>query len=165
VEIFIIPGTGITGFIGAVLIIGSLLFGMVDKIEWGDWQGGKLEGGFLELLAGPARSLAIGLMGALVLVILLMRYLPRVPVFKALTLQKALATGASRVAAEAVSPERTGWTGEALTDLRPAGKVRFQDETLDVVADGGFIPRGATVRITEEDGMRIVVRAIRPPGP
>ena len=51
-----------------------------------------------------------------------------------------------------------GWTGECLTDLRPAGKVQFRDEILDVVADGDFVPKGANVRITEEDGMRIVVR-------
>ena len=59
-----------------------------------------------------------------------------------------------------VVPERLGWTGEALTDLRPAGKALFNGESLDVVADGDFISKGSRIRVTDEDGMKIVVREI-----
>ena len=56
--------------------------------------------------------------------------------------------------------ERVGWTGETLTDLRPAGKAQFGNESVDVVTDGSFIAKGAKVRIVEEDGMRVVVTQI-----
>jgi len=161
VEIFLIPGTGVTGFIGAGLIVASLLFGMVDRIEWADWMGGELEGGLLELLAGPALNLALGLIGALILMLLMMRYLPKVSLFNPLMLQKELAGGASVRGAEEVVPERTGWTGEAVTDLRPAGKATFRDETLDVVTDGEFVAQGAKVRVVREDGMKVVVQEIQ----
>jgi membrane-bound serine protease (ClpP class) len=93
-----------------------------------------------------------------------MRYLPSVPLFRFLMVEKALAGGASLPdAAGAGHEERVGWSGEALTDLRPAGKARIGDDLIDVVADeGAFVPKGATVRIVEEDGMRVVVTQVEP---
>ena len=56
---------------------------------------------------------------------------------------------------------RVGWTGAAVTDLRPTGKAEVQGETLDVVADDGeFVAQGAKVRIVKEDGMGVVVKEI-----
>ncbi len=162
VEIFLIPGTGVAGLAGAVCIVAALLFGMVDKVEWGDWKGGELSGNFLDVLRGPVLSLGGGLLGGSILIVVLMRFLPDVPLFRFLMVEKKLAGGASLPeSAGAGHEERVGWTGDTLTDLRPAGKAQFGDEALDVVAnDGSFIPKGARVRIVEQDGMRVVVAQI-----
>ncbi|NIP93732.1 MAG: hypothetical protein GWO24_09845 [Akkermansiaceae bacterium] len=158
VEIFLIPGTGITGIAGAVCIVAALLFGMVDKVEWGDWKVGEFTGGLLDLLRGPVLSLSSGLLGGSILILILMRFLPDVPVFKFLMVEKELAGGASLPeTADAGHEERIGWTGETLTDLRPAGKAQFGTESIDVVAEGAYIAKGTRVRILEEDGMRVVV--------
>jgi len=37
-DIFILPGTFILGFTGIILMVGSLLFAMVDRLEWEDVQ-------------------------------------------------------------------------------------------------------------------------------
>jgi membrane-bound serine protease (ClpP class) len=91
-----------------------------------------------------------------------MRYLPGLPIFGFLMANKALAGGASLPEdAAAGHQERVGWTGEALTDLRPAGKAKFGDMAVDVIADdGAYVSKGSKVRIVKEDGMRVVVAAI-----
>ena len=50
-----------------------------------------------------------------------------------------------------------GATGKALTDLRPAGSALFGEQRVDVVSDGMFISKEASVRVTKVEGRRIVV--------
>jgi len=162
VELFLIPGTGVTGILGVLCMLGALLLGTVDKIDWDDWKVGDFSGNLLDLLRGPALTLGAGLLGGGTLVLLLMRFLPDTPIFRALIAKQELAGGASLEdeAAVAGSGKRVGWTGEALTDLRPSGKAALSGEEFDVVADGAFISKGAKVRVLEQDGMRIVVGEI-----
>ena len=42
--------------------------------------------------------------------------------------------------------------GVAATDLRPAGKIRLDDRTFDVVADGFFIAAGQPVQVIQVAG-------------
>jgi len=162
VELFLIPGTGVTGILGILCMLGALLLGTVDKIDWSDWKVGDFSGGLMDLLRGPALTLGTGLLGGCILVLLLMRFLPNAPLFRTFIARKELAGGASLDDEAAVtgSAKRVGWTGEALTDLRPSGKATMSGEELDVVADGAFIGKGSKVRVLRQDGMRIVVSQI-----
>ena len=54
--------------------------------------------------------------------------------------------------------ELLGSSGIALTDLRPAGTARINDERLDVVTEGSFIPKDTKVIVIKAEGARIVVR-------
>jgi len=162
VELFLIPGTGVAGILGVLCMLGALLLGTVDKIDWKDWKLGEFSGNLLDLLRGPALTLGAGLMGGCTLVLLLMRFLPDTPIFRAFIAKQELAGGASLEDESAVagSGKRVDWAGEALTDLRPSGKALLSGEEFDVVADGAFIRKGAKVRVLEQDGMRIVVGEI-----
>lgn len=51
-----------------------------------------------------------------------------------------------------------GKSGITLTVLRPAGMAEFDGVKLNVVSDGEFISSGAQVDVTRVDGNRIVVR-------
>ncbi|MBY6278389.1 NfeD family protein, partial [Symbiobacterium thermophilum] len=53
-----------------------------------------------------------------------------------------------------------GREGVSLTVLRPAGTAVFDDQRLDVVTEGEFIPAGVPVKIVRVEGTRIVVRAM-----
>ena len=44
--------------------------------------------------------------------------------------------------------------------LRPVGAGDFSGRRLDIVSEGGFIQKGAKVRITAIDGVRIIVKEI-----
>lgn len=157
VELFVLPGMGFAGLTGAGCILAALLLGMVDRADWDLWRAGDYSGTLFELIRTPVLYLTIGLFGAGVLLVMLMRYLPAIPFFNCLMVEKELAGGASLLK-DGEQENRLGWTGVSLTDLRPAGKVRFDEGDLDVVADAGaFIPKGTKVRISEADGVRVVV--------
>lgn len=56
-----------------------------------------------------------------------------------------------------------GWlgkTGEAITDLRPAGTAKIEGKRVDVVSRGEYIGKGSLIRVTAVDGNRVVVREI-----
>ncbi|MCP4907474.1 MAG: hypothetical protein GY910_21050, partial [bacterium] len=52
--------------------------------------------------------------------------------------------------------------GEAITDLRPAGKIRIDSERIDAVSEGEFISSGASVKIIEESYDSIALEGCRP---
>ncbi|HUH13308.1 MAG TPA: NfeD family protein, partial [Longimicrobiales bacterium] len=54
-------------------------------------------------------------------------------------------------------PDLVGRSGVALTDLRPAGTGRFEEERVDVVAENGWIPAGTGIRVVRSEGYRNVV--------
>jgi membrane-bound serine protease (ClpP class) len=61
----------------------------------------------------------------------------------------------------AEKPELLGQTGVTLTALRPAGTSMINGKRVDVVAaDGSFIEKGATVKVIEIEGLRVVVRPV-----
>lgn len=53
-----------------------------------------------------------------------------------------------------------GMTGEAITDLRPAGTVKINSKRYDVVSRGEYISKGSTVVVTIVDSNRIVVKKV-----
>lgn len=58
-----------------------------------------------------------------------------------------------------------GALGTTLTPLRPAGAADFNGARTDVVSEGSFIPAGTPVEVIAVKGVRVIVRATRPPGP
>ena len=51
-----------------------------------------------------------------------------------------------------------GQSGVAQSDLRPAGFALFGNRKIDVVTEGGLIPKGERVRVLKVEGNRVVVR-------
>lgn len=161
VEIFVLPGFGVAGILGLLCIVGSLLFSMVGIGDWQDYQvseGGL--GSFMDALARPALSFGLGILGSLVVLFLMMRYLPKVPLFNKFMLPETLSAGTGmKVSSE--DAEGGELMGKAITDLRPTGKAEFGDEILDVQVDGGFLEKGERVRIVRRNGMGVVVEKVR----
>ena len=54
-----------------------------------------------------------------------------------------------------------GREGEAVSDLRPAGFARIAGRRVDVVSRGESIEAGATVRVLEVSGNRVVVMQVQ----
>ena len=57
-------------------------------------------------------------------------------------------------------PEIIGRVGTVLTELHPAGTVLLDDKPLDVVSEGTYVEKGATVKIIAVEGSRVVVRQV-----
>ncbi len=53
-----------------------------------------------------------------------------------------------------------GAVGVCVTDLRPAGTITIDGEPVDVVAEGSFVKQGASVKVINVDGSRVMVRKV-----
>ncbi len=167
VEIFVLPGFGVAGVLGITGILLGL-FGMLirnapNELPWPhtdtDWQS----------LSSGAVSLAGGFAGFLVLAWILSRYLPKIPFMSGLVLTPAGSGGAGAPVGVAAPPPsagplRVGERGEVVSRLRPAGKARFGEALVDVVATGEFIETGVRVEVIAINGSRIVVKRVKQGG-
>ena len=166
IEIFVLPGFGIAGFLGISCILGGL-FGMLiknppDKLPWPttqlDWQ----------LFANGVLGLSLGFIGFVILAWLLTKYLPKIEFLSGLILLPAVAKQGDEVEVSMTAPPQSrtagvglGDTGEVVSTLRPTGKAKFDDGIVDVVAEAEFLDKGTKVEIIEIHGNRVVVRALK----
>ena len=105
-------------------------------------------------------NLGLGFVGGVALILALMRYFPKTRLGSALILQDSINSGAALEMATTgeAAVSYIGWQGESTTDLRPAGKGRFQGKQLDIISDGEFIPKDTPIEVIKHEGSRIVVK-------
>jgi membrane-bound serine protease (ClpP class) len=155
-EIFVIPGFGITGISGIILVLGS-----IGLVAYGHWPRSNEEWiGYGQAL-GP---FTLAMVGAIVSAFLLARYLPHIPYANRLMLKPQDELGDfGEEPPDSIHPEIAallGAIGVAATPLRPAGKVQFGDDFVDVVAEGSYVQPGTRVQVIEIEGNRIVVKEV-----
>lgn len=158
VELFVLPSFGIAGLLGVGMVVISLLLSMVDVSDWEGFNTDAMDApNLVEVLTVPIYSLFTGVLGGSLLIALMMRYLPELPVMKKLMMPATLGPGTG-ILDEVEAGERAGVTGTAITDLRPSGKAMIAGELVDVIAEGEFVMKGEVVRIIKEDGMGVLVK-------
>ncbi len=165
VELLVLPGFGIAGILGIVFILGGL-FGMLVKNSPGQlpWPEGPED---WTNLTNGLLGIVYGFVGFAVLAFVLSRYLPKLRFLSGLILVPAPAVAAGTVArmsmtAPPQSAQRlvqVGDVGEVTSKLRPAGKARFGDAVVDVVAMAEFLDKGTRVEIVQIHGNRVVVKS------
>ena len=155
--LFFAHSTIVFGVVGLFLILASLFWAMVDRYP------GETLFPSGQTLATPLFNLLLAVIGAIIVMALLARYLPRTSIYRRFALMTANPSGPSfsgtpREFATALdlSP---GTEGTSLSILRPSGKARFLDQIIDVVTQGEFIPSNTAIIVVRKDGMRVVVRA------
>ncbi|MFN2508012.1 MAG: nodulation protein NfeD [Chthoniobacterales bacterium] len=150
--------TILVGLVGVFLMLAALLWAMVDRFPG---QTFFPSGGMLRV---PVLNLLVAMIGAVIAIAILARYLPRTSLYRRFVLSADIPSGPSLSAIPrnfaAALEVSTGAEGTALTTLRPSGKARFADHVVDVVTEGEFIPAETRVAVISTDGMRVVVKAI-----
>ena len=154
-ELFLFPGTLIFAFSGIAMILGSLLWAMVDYWPGGDFTFNAEALG--EPLINMLLASAIAVFGAL----LLARFLPGSRVEHSLVLQGAAGgeAGTLREQREAGLPQ-AGAQGVAVSDLYPSGRVEIDGKRFDARAAVGMIDRGARVRMAGRSDFSVLVEEV-----
>ena len=147
VEIFILPGFGVAGVLGALAIITSMVLAMIGHHP--------SSGEVAQALAVLGASLLI----TFAVIYAWLRHLPNSGRFRGLLLQGAVHKSQGFVSAP-TRGDLVGRDGVAVTDLRPSGTARVGEERLDVVTEGEYVPQGSRVQVVQSDGYRHVVRAV-----
>lgn len=149
VEVFVLPGFGIAGILGIILVGASVILAMLGSLPTiSDF----LTAG--AVLAAAMVVTAAALFGWL-------RHLPSSTRWSGLFLRDST-TAAEGYISALPRGELVGREGRATSDLRPAGTASFEGERLDVVTEGEFVKSGTVVRVLRSDGYRLVVRAAEP---
>ena len=145
-EVFVLPGFGIAGILGIVLISASMLLALVGNTPT-----------IVDFLqAGAVLAASLVVTGAVLFGWL--RHLPNSERWGGLFLKTSTNVGEGFISA-LPRPELVGTAGVATTDLRPSGTATFGGERMDVVTEGEFVKAGTAVTIVRSDGYRHVVRA------
>ena len=146
VEVFFVPGLGVPGVLGLIFVIAALVLALIGVPLDVSFETG--------VLADAMTRVLLSLLGAFVLALVFMRLLSKTAMGRALVLEDAETGFLSAPSAS----DLVGQTGEALTDLRPAGKVVVDGERHEATSEREFIPRGSRVRVIGTDGPALVVR-------
>jgi membrane-bound serine protease (ClpP class) len=157
--LFFAHSTIVFGVMGVFLMLASLFWAMIDRYP------GETFFPTGNALAIPLLNLFLALIGAAIAIVILARYLPKTSIYRRFALMTANPPGPSLAGVSRefatgldLSP---GVEGISLSILRPSGKARFLDRTVDVVTQGEFIPSDTSITVVRRDGMRVVVRATR----
>lgn len=155
-EIFVLPGFGLFGLAGGLLVIGSLILASQTFIlPRNAYQLAHLRNS-LFVLAGAG-------FGTVAAAALIRHYLPHTPMFNRMLLSPPSSEEISAIAereALARFDHLIGIRGTAFTPLVPSGKARLGDQIVDVLTEGEFVDRGQAIEVVEVRGHRVLVRAI-----
>lgn len=146
VEIFLIPGFGVAGVVGILLMIAALFLSLFNTEGYFD----------ASLIQMAIVQLGGALAGFFILGFLAYKFLPNTRSFKAFVLDTQSGSDKGFTSAPDYS-ELEGKTGVAITVLRPAGTAVIDEKRYDVVTQGDFIDKDANIRVLKVEGMRIVV--------
>lgn len=159
VELFVIPGTFVAGILGVLMMLVALFGGMLSGAELDyivtkdDWSFDSL----FSLAVLPLFRLSIGLFGAAILIMVLMRYLPETGIFRRFANEVISGGEDDGEAVATASVLNPGARGEALTELKPNGKALFNGDIFEVFSRGGVLPKGTPLRVIEKRSFDFVV--------
>jgi membrane-bound serine protease (ClpP class) len=151
-EVFVLPGFGVAGFAGIVLITVGMVLTLQDfvipdpAIPWET-----------DLLVHNITMVIAAYIGAFLAALLFLRYvLPRFSIgrqgpFLTTDLKMAHADSSE------IPKIHVGDTGFAHSYLRPSGKAMIHDDLFDVVTEGEFIEKGTPIVVLKIQGNRIIV--------
>jgi len=149
-EVFVIPGFGIAGIGGILLIIASLFLALIGADPFLD----------MRAVSMAIIQLTVALVLSIILIIVLAKFLPRTTIFKKFVLSVEEKSEEGFVS-HTTTEDMVGKMGKALTDLRPSGTAEIDGNRVDVVTDSEFIEKGSRLKIVEVEGIRVVVREVK----
>jgi membrane-bound serine protease (ClpP class) len=149
IEILVIPGMGIFGFLGLGGIVAGLYMSMLGSFPTA------------QDLGQAGGVIATTMLIILVTTWALVRHLPKsTRLFRSGVFLAHSTDREEGYQATLARPELVGTVGQAITDLRPAGVGLFGEERIDIVSDSEWIGEGTRVEIIADEGYRHVVRPV-----
>ena len=141
-EIAIIPGFGVTGIIG-ILLLGS---GIIAA--------------YLKLSSGMAVFATFSGIGGVILLLLWFFFVfPKTSLGRNFVLAAEASASDGFVAVEDMQ-RYIGKEGVTTTMLRPSGIARIDGERLDVITDGEFVEKGVKIKVVKAAAGRIIVNEV-----
>jgi len=152
VELFAIPGFGVTGISGIILILAGLILSLVDN------KGFHLPEHAFEQLGVAFATVTVAVFVGLTASILLSKRLFAKSVFgRHLSLTTEMKSENGYISSDLLFKNLIGKTATAYTVLRPAGKIIINDDVYDAVSLYSYIDKGKKVKIVDFQNNQLIV--------
>ena len=152
-EIFVIPGFGVAGISGIVLVLAAFILTMVFNI------GFKFDfNPSFDAATQIGKSTAIVVLATWLGKKLITAETP----FGTMALNTRMDTDKGFVAQDMSMQHYVGKTGTAATFMRPAGKIDIDGEIIEAVSDHGLIDKGEPIVVTKFENSQLIVKKQNP---
>jgi membrane-bound serine protease (ClpP class) len=149
-EIFVIPGFGVAGISGIVLIFASIFLSLLGSKPFID----------MEMVSIAIIQLSGAMLFALLAMFALVKYLPKSSAFNRLVLSQSENAEEGFVSYPS-EKELVGKIGIAYTTLRPGGTAVIDGKKVDVVADSEYLDQGTKIKVLRVEGIKVVVTPLK----
>ena len=141
IEIFVIPGFGITGILGILGIVAGIFmsFGINN-------------------IAQAVLVVFVSLIADIILIIILARFILKSKCFKNIV---ALETDTAGYHSSVSYDNLLGCEGITDTFFRPSGNIIINDKKYDAITEGEFINKGAKIKVILVEGNKIVIKEVK----
>ena len=155
VEVFVIPGFGIAGVSGIVLVMTGLTLSLIDNVEF-EFDGVAAMGQVVRQFVRIVFTVLV----AFILSIYLSKKIGTSNWFKGFALEAAQPKSEGYIGVDTHQKDMIGKVGEAYTVLRPSGRIMIEEELFDAKAEIGYIEKGEKVKVLrDEAGQLYVIKA------
>lgn len=153
VEIFVLPGFGVCGISGIILVVLALAFSMVDNVEFYRWDGTLDISPILKPLGIVIISSAAAIFGAVWLV----RRLYPTRAFDHVALREEMKASEGYTGVVSGLEGLVGEEVTVFTDMRPSGKVMTEDGRIHeaTLKYGGFASKGEKLTVLSSEQGRL----------
>jgi len=156
-ELFVIPGFGVAGISGIVLMAASLILAMVFNVGFNFKFDPTIDAG-----AQIARSTIIVSLGSIAGFLLALwlskKILTAHTRFGTMALNTKLDTSEGYISQDMSKQQYVGKQGVATTFMRPAGKIDIDGEILEATAEHGLIDKGDAIIVTKFENAQLFVK-------
>jgi len=151
-EIFVIPGFGVSGISGIALIVTGLTLSLIDNVSF------SFDGlDDLHQLSQALFTVMASIFLAFVVAILGTRRFAFSKRLSGLALGSVQASNKGFSSINTRQHEMIGKTGTAFTMLRPSGRIEIEGELFDARAEIGYIDKGEKVRVIRDETGQLYV--------
>ncbi len=158
IELFALPGFGIFGIGGLIMVVAAIVLASQTFIIPRTTQDlARLPASLMPVVAA-----GVGFIAA---IFTLRKVLPNAPYFRRMMLQPIMRDPTAKGIEK--DPEAmvdwghlVGRSGQTVTRLAPSGKARISGSVYDVITDGRMLDKGTKIEVAEVTGNRILVRVV-----
>ena len=152
VEVFILPGFGIAGISGIIMLIAAFTFSMIGN------DGFDFSGIPSSEIVNALGVVMISMVAGIVLAFFTGARMLQSKRFSRMVLSDTMPSSEGYRASDETAPSLVGSEGEALTVLRPSGKVRIGGISYHATSENGFTAAGTKIAVTRFDGINMWVK-------
>jgi len=155
-EIFIVPGFGITGISGITLAFSGLVLSLIKNVNF---SFDEVQGNDLLIALG---TVFIGTIGGIGLAIYLSQKLFTAETgrFAHMSLKEVMSLESGYLGVDPELLLLRGKKGVSITTLRPSGKINIDGQTYDAMAMSGMIDKGTNIVVTKVEAAQLYVEVV-----